>query len=582
MPGWLSRFDPLAIVRMLFWGSVLTSTCCFVTDQYARLILRTNWKLLVVSVGFVLVWRFPMEGAFFHGQEYEDSYVYTVAARQISEHTLFGPPLTEHPYSIRVCTVGSLTSCSGSESFPEHFVGGPYVVSLGADVIGYTPSVGSIVNVTAASFTAFLIFLIGMLVSGNAVAACSAALVFAITPVFSVYGLETSAEPISNACMTLVLWFYLRHVATHAALNRRWNLLATWCAFTVALLFSLTIKRENILLVFALPAIAFVFHLPKEGATDAPNSKLKWILLSATVAVAFSYHMRIIQTTGGETALLERFPFTLGGLFRLLPVFLRSFFVVRWYGGTAFLVVFGAIVAWRRKGLALYPLLLIVAYTLLYAFHIRGYYEMRSGQTDPRAALRFSMNLMSLWSILAGLGMASLFELIRCTRLYKNHPAVCNAVGTGILVLVIGAYYSATTVLRDDAVEDEFRGRIAPALTAVQVASAGGSNRDYIATLEPLIIQMYAGPSVNVLALDTLDCRVLEGLGFSERKIGVVFLEEQIHMTAADGERYKAQLACLNGLKRNTLSSNEGFAVVRLSPGSAAPRARAPSVSGGH
>jgi len=105
-----------------------------------------------------------------------------------------------------------------------------------------------------------------------------------------------------------------------------------------------------------------------------------------------------------------------------------------------------------------------------------------------------------------------------------------------------------------------------PALKAVQIASTDGPNRDYIATLEPLIIQMYASSSVNVLDLDALDCTVLEDLGFSGSMIGVLFLEEQIHQTAADAERYETQLTCLNSFKRSTLSSDEAFAVERLSP----------------
>ena len=202
----------------------------------------------------------------------------------------------------------------------------------------------------------------------------------------------------------------------------------------------------------------------------------------------------------------------------------------------------------------------------MYAFHIRSYYEMRSGQTDPRAALRFSMNLMGLWSILAGLGTAALLGLFVRSRLYKSHQIILNTVGTCVLLFAIGVSFAATKAFRDDAVEDEFRVRIMPALTAVQIASTEGPNRDYITTLEPLIIQMYASPNVNVLDLGALDCTVLEDLGFSERRIGVLFLEEQIHQTAADAERYQTQLTCLNSFKRNTISNNEAFAVVRLSP----------------
>lgn len=569
MSSWLWHLAPLSIVRMLFWGSALTSAWCFATDLHVRSILKTHWKLILISLGFVLLWRLPMNGEFFHGLEYEDSYVYTVAARQINERALIGSPAIEHPYSIRVCAVGSLASCLDSETFPEHFIGDPYLVSLCSDVMGYRPDIASIASVAAASVTAILIFLICMLISANVVAAGSAVLVFAITPVFSVYGLETSAEPVSNAYMSLILWFCLCYISAPPASNSRWGSVATWCAYTAALLFALTIKRENILLVIVLPVIAFVLHLPGKGAKNPPNEKLRWILLSAALALAFSYQMRIIQTTGEETALLERFPLTLGGLLRLLPVFLRSFLVVQWYAGAAFLVLIGAIVAWRRKGLALFPLLLFVVYILVYAFHIRSYYEMRSGQTDLRGALRFSMNLMGLWSILAGLGTAALLGLIQGTRLYKSHQFVLKTVGACVLLFAIGVSYFATKAFRDDAVGDEFRVRIMPAMTAAQIASTDGSNRDYIATLEPLIIQMYARPNVNVLDLDTLDCRVLDDLGFSEKKMGVLFLEEQIHQTAADVERYKTQLTCLNSLKRNTLWSNEVFAVVRLSPRSA-------------
>jgi hypothetical protein len=136
--------------------------------------------MLLVSLGFVLVWRLPLNGEFFHGQEYEDSYVYTVAARQIFEHTRIGPASMEHPYSISVCAAGSLTSCLNSETFPEYFIGDPYLVSLCSDAIGYRPDIASIVSVTAACVTTILIFLICMLIAGNVVAAGSAVLVFAI------------------------------------------------------------------------------------------------------------------------------------------------------------------------------------------------------------------------------------------------------------------------------------------------------------------------------------------------------------------------------------------------------------------
>src|ERR1019366_1003481 len=97
-----------------------------------------------------------------------------------------------------------------------------------------------------------------------------------------------------------------------------------------------------------------------------------------------------------------------------------------------------------------------------------SYYEMQSGTTDSRAALRFSMSLMSMWSILAGLGAASVFAWFKSTRAYKNHNTVSKWV-VGFLVMVIaGVSYLTTQYFREDVVEDEFRVRVEPSVAAVQ------------------------------------------------------------------------------------------------------------------
>ena len=192
-----------------------------------------------------------------------------------------------------------------------------------------------------------------------------------------------------------------------------WQDFATWCAFTATLLFSLTVKREDLLLPICLPAVAVVLQLANRRADRSPIRHAQWIVLSAVFALAFSFCMRTAQTVGGEVALLNRFPPTFAEIAWFFVTFAHSFFIVQWYGGAAIFVLVGAIVACHRKRLELFPLALLVAYVLLYAIHIRSYYEMRSGYTDPRAALRFSMSLMSLWSSLAGLGMASLIGCVR-------------------------------------------------------------------------------------------------------------------------------------------------------------------------
>jgi hypothetical protein len=520
---------------------------------------------MLVCVALVVLWRIPTEGGFFHGTEYEDSYVYTVAGRQMAEHLQIKPSGATLPYSINVCAVGSLTSCKQSDNFPEHLIGYPYIISVFSNIFGYRPSIGSIANVACACLADLLIFLICMVIADDVMAAGSAAIIFAITPVFAVWGLETSAEPMSNGCMSLVLWFCLRYVSALSGGTSRWGSLVTWLAFTTTLLFSLTIKRENVLLAIVLPVIVLLVQVTNRRSGRTVIRNARWIVLSATFALILSFQMKVLQTTSSETVLLKKFPITSGELIRLLPVFSRSFFVMQWYGGAAILVLVGAVVAWRKRSLELFPLFLFAAYVLLYAFHIRSYYEMQSGSTNPRAALRFSMSLMSMWSILAGLGLATLLGWIRRTRSYEAHRVPLNWIAACVAAVVATVSFFATTNFREDVVEDEFRMRIEPSLAAIQAAARDLPKEAYIVTLEPLIPQMYAKSEVDVLSLDDLDATVMKKIGFFEGATNALYLDEQIHRSPADAERYRSQLEYLNHFQRTTLLSDDVFSVVRIS-----------------
>jgi hypothetical protein len=165
----------------------------------------------------------------------------------------------------------------------------------------------------------------------------------------------------------------------------------------------------------------------EQRVRTAPLFAAWWIVLSAALGLIFSLQMRILQTMSSETALLKKFPITFAELIGFCPYSCaRSF--VQWYGGAVILVLIGAVVAWRRKALELFPLVLFVAYVLLYAFHIRSYYEMQSGSTDSRTALRFSMSLMSCVVHSGGLGMAACSD--GSGALVLGRTAKCSPIGS--------------------------------------------------------------------------------------------------------------------------------------------------------
>ena len=456
MPDYSPYFHPFAMVKALFWGGVLASVASLVIDRWLEKAIRDHWKLILVLVLLVLSWRIPRDGRFFHGLEYEDSYVYTVASRQMLETGGPSPAATEFPYSINVCVVGSLKSCQEWLTFREHFVGYPYAVSLLTRLIGYRPDVGSIANVVAACMTDILIFFIALLATSDVMTAGAAAAIYAITPVFAVYGLETSAEPASNACLSLVIWLYARSISALGTSDHRWIQWMRWCALIAVLLFSMTVKREDILLAVILPVILLLVADSRVAPHFERIRLLVILVLGAALALAFCVHMRLPQTAGGEATLLRAYPFTVGRLATFVFGFARSFFVNEWYGGAVFVVAIGAIVSCRRRGLLLVPLVVFIAFGLLYAFHIRSYYEMRSGNVESLAALRFSMNLMTVWALLAGIGIGAVMMKVRGLGLYRRYKRISLIIGVGTLAFALAVSFIVTKSLRADAVEDEY------------------------------------------------------------------------------------------------------------------------------
>lgn len=99
---------PVSTVALLFWVMLVASVLCLVGDGCLRTMFKTHWKTLAVVLILTLLWRIPTNGTFFHGLEHEDSYIYTVAGRQMAEHVGPSSIAVDSPYSINTCEVGGL------------------------------------------------------------------------------------------------------------------------------------------------------------------------------------------------------------------------------------------------------------------------------------------------------------------------------------------------------------------------------------------------------------------------------------------------------------------------------------------
>lgn len=114
---------PISTVVPLFWVAPGAAVLCLVGGRCVRATLKAYWKTLAILLVLTLVWRIPVNGVFFHGLECEDSYIYTVAGRQMADHVGPASLSVDSPYSINTCEVGSLKTCQRWELFPEHLIG---------------------------------------------------------------------------------------------------------------------------------------------------------------------------------------------------------------------------------------------------------------------------------------------------------------------------------------------------------------------------------------------------------------------------------------------------------------------------
>ncbi len=359
-----------------------------------------------------------------------------------------------------------------------------------------------------------------------------------------------------------MVWLYLRLCDSYQ-LERRGQIV-TWIAYSAALLFAQTIKREDILLAAVMPImLPFMLKAEKLGRR-ARYTVGALVIVTSALAVSLSVKMHLLQTSSNEAELVRQFPLTPRHLAAFVTGFLRSFSVSEWYGGTVFAVGAGAIVACRRKGRALLPLVLLAAFILLYASHIRSYYEMKSGLVEPRAALRFSMNFMALWAIVAGLGIGSMVTSASRSRAWNRHRHLSDWCAGTVAALTLVVAFIAVVRLRNYAVEDETISRLTPAKSAFHFASHTGGQPDFIVTMEPLVVQMYADPAARIVDLESVDSDTLQVLISTGEGSHLVFLKETDRLSNDDLSRYGPQVRYLLSLPSNILWSNDRFEILSI------------------
>lgn len=528
----------------------MLTLACIVLDPWYRTVYIRDWRPLALFTLLIFVLRWPSEGAVFHGLEYEDAYVYSVVGRQLALGSAIPVPDEMSSYLTTVCSVGSLESCAETNTYSGHYIGLPYVISVVAKLFGFSPSIGAYVAVVSALLVGAVLWGIGAAMERGTVLASCVVGAFALIPTFSVHGIASYAEPLSNATATVAILLAIR--LTQIQSSNRPVVTVTWLALTMTMLFAIVIKRENVILAGALP-LAWALSSQLSPHKDGSRGRLYLMILTVVVVALFAVEqLRLLDSVRNETAEFLGFPFRWDVASSLLPLFGRALLSGRWYLYSGVLAIIGLGVALRRIDLRLWPFIVFVAYLATYSLHVRSFYMLFHDDVSALETLRYLTNVMSIWALMVGIGVASIVHY--CSAIVPAHVSRPFA----IAALGIGAAIALRTILlwRSELIRDERVARIGPAARALAVATHETADATYIVTPEPLVVQLFGPSDIRVAALQTIDSELLEELGRDPRRSRLVVLNHSIYRTPENISRFAEQYRALAGFKQEMLASD--------------------------
>ena len=205
---------------------------------------------------------------------------------------------------------------------------------------------------------------------------------------------------------------------------------------------------------------------------------------------------------------------------------------------------------------------LFAGYLLLYLFHVHGYYQVHGTAVLPYETLRFSMNVMTLYSLLAGAGVAVLLGLV------PGGMARWNIGTTLAVVLYACVSFYCTIELRDRSNAEEYAMRIDAAQGSLAMARQDAPNM-YVVTLEPLVVQIFGSPEVKILGLYALNSDVIAELSAQHPTTNLLFVDQAEYGTPLAERRYASALRCLDRFPQKTVLVEEQYILKRVSAGHA-------------
>ena len=487
--------NPIYIV----WILALTTTASVIwhlvqTQKWSYRHLSI-WKIflpltVIASLSKIPNWLHP-----FNGLEYEDAYVYNACARGF----LYLKDFSVTPFLTQSCSVGSLKDWQYSSAYSGHLVTFPALVYGYFELFGYCPTAILYINATIAVVNVSVLYLLALQILPSKSYALAASLIFSLTPAVSLYHATGFSEVFSSLLITLYLLLFSRIYSGLDTKTRTRGKPWLWLALISTLLLAVIAKRENILLLI-IPTLAAI------ASRDLPTLLLRlkrWGMLILTVIIVLlleRYAIDLQSTNRAEMNDALGAPFRLNYIKQLLPSLIYTLFRPSWFFVFGYFLIIGVIFIlfkYRGNRVLITVLGLWMCYTAAYLTHYRSYFFVRGDEVSSTELMRYITNYYPLFCLIAALPIFLLWKNIQpllAAKPLNKKMFYAIIVSTGIGLVVQGHQLKYISGLHEEDV------RTRPVLTTIDQLK----EHDILVTDEPLLYQIYAVASFEVIELRTL------------------------------------------------------------------------------
>jgi len=479
-------------IIVIFLIYVISTIILFSKTSFLKNELIYNYKLILILLGIAILAKFPLFGHYFFGLEYEDAYIYNAFARAL----LYIQHLPATPFLTQGCLFGSLRNCYLSGTYSGHLITFPAIVYSIFRLIGYSPYTILYINLICSLLSVILIFLIAkILINDNSYAAITAG-IFALTPIINVFHTSGLSETFSSTWILLFLYIFLLKYVQRAECRKYTYL------FWLSLIFSLTIatliKRENLLILLT-PFIA-IFIQSIKARKRILQELFRFtpiIILTGAIILFYLFYIRLNYTVITDQTDIGCLTFDLKFFGSIFPMFLKSFFNLRWFFIFSYSTIIGVCFIFlriKKYNNFLYPVFFFFSFLLLYSLHYRSYAFVKYGEIHGFETLRYISNLFPFYCFFSGLGLFKIYEKFKPSNLITKPLFFKPFVIIFILLLI---FQSQNLKFRFSNIELEER--ITPVKETLKFANNG-----IIITNEPLLFQIFGDANVKIIELSCI------------------------------------------------------------------------------